>query len=127
MRYIALFIVSLFIFAPNQAQACRGPMLHTSVFLQSLPVAALDKSFVAVVESLEDSKAGFQAGGDDEIKVKIVKIINGSYYADTMLITVPLHSCYNGHDLKTGDRVFLAGKITDGKFEGEWKEMDLGQ
>lgn len=127
MRYFALFIVALFLLAPNKAQACLGPMLQTSVFLKSLPVEALDKSFVAVVESLEDSKAGFQAGGDDEIKVKIVKIINGSYPSDTMLVTVPLHTCYNGHDLKTGDRVFLAGVIADGKFEGEWKEMDLGQ
>lgn len=111
--------------ASNPAQACLGPMLHTSVFLKSLPVAAMEKSFVALVESTEESQAKFQAGGDRDVTVKILKILNGSYYADTLTITVPMHTCYNGHDLKIGDKVFIAGEIEDGQFSGQWKQGEI--
>ena len=124
---IRLFLLSMvFAFAFSGASyACLGFSLHTSVFLDSLPVKAMEKDFVALVEIEEDSKVEFQRGGDNSVKIKILNLIKGEApQHGTMTITVPLHTCYNGHDLKKGDKAFLAGKLENGEFIGEWKEAD---
>lgn len=113
----------------NVANACLGPPLHSSVFLKSLPVAAMNKSFIATIKIINDSEAKFQGPNDPESNtetVKIEKILHGNFEHETIKIRIPRHMCYNGHNLKAGEIYFIAGTIDEnGTFSGEWKQQDL--
>lgn len=116
-------------FLPNMAQACLGPMLHSNVFLKSLPRDAFEKDVIALIEVNVDSKVAFQQyppPAEKYVKAEIIENIKGFDNIEYINILVPTHTCYQGHEIKAGEKYFIAGSLDeDNIFTGEWKNNDL--
>jgi hypothetical protein len=128
MKITSVFMFLIVFLIASNAHACLGPPLNSTVLLRSLPIKALEKKFVALVEITEPSKVDFQSfsAGDKYIKAKVIYPIKSAKDDQNIKIKFENHNCYSGHDVEIGDKYYIAGNLSLlNIFTGEWQEQDL--